>query len=135
GDAHPAALALRTPDGQRALLPAEAVTAVDPDSQQVLVPAGTEIYALDAPRIEAGDGSLAAHWQTLGAVVHADGASSTLGEPPSEPLAISRAATATRERPLWQVVAFALTMLGALILAEIGADFLVAYLVTGNPPY
>src|SRR3954451_23026652 len=61
-DDHPAAVAVRTADGRRALLLAEAVQAVDPDAQEVFVAADVELLALEQPRIASADGTIAATW-------------------------------------------------------------------------
>ena len=60
---HAGAVAVRTADGQRALLLAEAVQAVDPDAQELLVGADPELLALEAPRIASADGTIAATWR------------------------------------------------------------------------
>jgi hypothetical protein len=132
GSDHPGALAVRTCDGRRALLPADAVVAVDVDAQEVRVAADAELLELDAPRIASSDGTLAASWRTTGAVVEAEPAEREADAPPSEALAASRAATALHERPLALTVAYALTALVALISFEIGLAFLAAYLATGH---
>ena len=124
---HPAALAVRTSDGRRALLALEAVRAVDADTQQVIV-ARPRLQELDAPRIVNTDRTLAASWRTTGALVVAPGAAAA----PPPAVAASRAAGAHRERPLWQIVAFMLGCLAGLVAFLIGLDFLVAYLVTGR---
>src|SRR5438128_197609 len=95
GSDHPGALAVRTCDGRRALLPAEAVLAVDADTQEVLLPADATLLELDAPRLASTDGSLTASWRTTGAVV--EPAPLAEEEAPSPALAASRAATATHE--------------------------------------
>src|SRR5437868_8827606 len=69
GAEHAGALAVRTCDGRRALLPAESVVAVDLDTQEVLVARGETLLELDAPRLENGAGQLVASWSTTGAVV------------------------------------------------------------------
>jgi hypothetical protein len=130
GADHPGALAVRTCDGRRALLPADAVRAVDVDAQEVLVAPGTTLLELDAPRIASNDGTVAASWRTTGAVVPA-----APGEAEAEPapaLAASRAATAVRDRPIAQTVALALGFLAGLIAFEIGLAFFAAYLATGH---
>ncbi len=130
GSDHPGALAVRTCDGRRALLPAEAVRAVDADAQEVLVPADVRLLELDAPRIASSDGTLAAAWRTTGAVVKpAAGAEEAQ---PSAAVVAARAATAVKDRPLAQTVALALGFLVALISFEIGLAFLAAYLATGH---
>jgi hypothetical protein len=131
GSDHPGALAVRTCDGRRALLPAEAVLAVDVDAQEVLIGADAELLELDAPRIASSDGTLAASWRTTGAVVEAAPAEEEA--PPSPALTASRAATALHERPLAHTIALALIGLAALIAFEIGLAFLAAYLATGHP--
>jgi hypothetical protein len=133
GADHPGALAVRTCDGRRALLAAEAVVAVDADAQQVIVDADASLLELDAPRLATADGKLAASWQTTGAVV--EPAPSKEETPPSASLAAARAATAVRDRPIAQTILLALGFLAVLIGFEIGLAFGVAYLVTGQPPY
>jgi len=130
GANHPGALAVRTCDGRRALLPAEAVRAVDVDAQQVLVAPGATLLELDVPRIASNDGTVAASWRTTGAVV--DPAPAEQEADPSPALAASRAATAVRDRPLIQTVLLALGFLAALIAFEIGLAFFAAYLATGH---
>jgi len=130
---HPAALAVRTKDGRRALLLAESVKAVDPDSQEVLVSDGATLLELDAPRVDSSGGAVVASWHTTGTVLEPGRvAASPDAEPASPALAAARAATAHAERPLWQIVAFALGALVALVSFEIGLAFLAAYLVTGH---
>jgi hypothetical protein len=126
---HPAALAVRTSDGRRALLLTDAVRAIDPDTQQVIVAAHPELKELDSPTIASADSTVAASWRTTGAVVEPAGAA--LGTPPPA-LAASRTVSAHRERALWQIVAFALGCLASLVAFEIGLAFFVAYLVTGR---
>jgi hypothetical protein len=130
---HPGALAVRTCDGRRALLPAEAVLAVDVDAQEVIVGADAKLLELDAPRLAGESGALSASWRTTGAVV--EPAPAEEEAPPSASLAAARAATAVRDRPLAQTVLMALVFLAALIAFEIGLAFGIAYLVTGQPPY
>jgi len=128
---HPAALAVRTPDGRRGLLLAETVRAVDPDTQEVLVEAGTSLVELAAPRLARVDGAVAASWRTTGAIV--EPTPMPLGASPASPaVAAARTATVHVERPLWSIVVFALGLLATLVSAEIGLMFLVAWLVTGH---
>jgi hypothetical protein len=130
---HPGALAVRTPDGRRALLLTDAVTAVDPGTQEVLVEADTTLLELDAPRLEDDGGAVAALWRTTGAVVEPLPAALPSEAAPSWPaVAASRAATVHRERPPWQIVALFLGSLAAIVAFEIALAFLVAYLVTGH---
>jgi hypothetical protein len=125
---HPAALAVRTSSGRRGLLPADAIRAVDPDTQQVIV-ANPQLQELDAPRLATFDSALAASWRTTGALI--DPAAAAPATPPAA-LAASRSLTAHRERPFWQIAVFMLAGLATLVAFEIGLDFFVAYLVTGR---
>jgi hypothetical protein len=129
---HPAAVAVRTPNGQRALLLAEAVQAVDADAQEVLVGPDTELLALEAPRIASADGTIAATWRASDA--HLAPVVAGAHAAPKEPaLAAARTATEHRERPLWQIVVFAFGCLATLVAVEIGLAYGIAYLVTGQP--
>jgi len=129
---HPAAVAVRTPAGQRALLLAADVRAVDPDAQEVLVGPDTELLALDPPRLESGGETIAATWRATDAHLTPVVAGAH-AQPATPALAAARSATSHRERPLWQIVVFALGCLALLIAFEIGLDFGIAYLVTGQP--
>lgn len=127
-EGHPGAVAVRTADGRRALLLAEAVLAVDPDAQEVLVGPDADLRALDAPRI---DGSLTATWRATDE--HVEPVPAAAHAAPEEPgLAAARAATSHCERPVWQTIAFALGCLAALIAFEIALAYGVAQLVTGH---
>ncbi len=90
---HPAALAVRTSDGRRAPLLTDAVRAIDPDTQQVIVAAHLELKELDSPRIASADSTVTASWRTTGAVVEPAGAA--LGTLPPA-LAASRTVSAHR---------------------------------------
>jgi hypothetical protein len=129
---HPAAVAVRTADGRRALLLADAVQAVDPDAQEVFVGDDVELLALEPPRLASADGTVAATWRATDEHVFATPAGAHAV--PKEPaLAAARAATATHERALWKTVLFALACIAGLIMLEIALAFGVAYLVTGHP--
>jgi hypothetical protein len=129
-DDQPGALAVRTCDGRRTLLVADAVAAVDVDAQEVILVPGAELLELDAPRITASDGQVAATWISTGAPA----LPAVAGSLPAAPVFLaSRTATAQRERPPWRVAAYGLTGLATTIAAFIGLLYLVAYLVTGHP--
>jgi len=129
---HPGAVAVRTVDGRRALLLAEAVRAVDADAQEVLVGADADLLVLEAPRITSVEGTIAATWRVTDAHL-APVAAAAHAAPEQPALAAARAATVHRERPLWQIVSFALGCLVMLVATEIGLAYGVAYLVTGHP--
>ncbi len=130
----PGAFAVRTGDGRRALLPVDAVQAVDLDTQEVFVVADAALLELAAPRIARLDRGVVALWHTTGATVEAVPVAAH-AQPSTPPLSASRAATRQSERPLAQIVAFALGCLAALIALEITLAFTIAYLVTGHPAY
>jgi len=132
GEGRAGAFAVRTPEGRRALFLAQDVAAVDPDTQEVLLAPGARLLELSAPRLESVDGTIAASWRTTGTTIPAPVAVSAESEPSSQAVAAARAATAHVERPLLQIVAFALGVLAAIVSFEIGLAFLVAYLVTGR---
>jgi hypothetical protein len=129
---HPAAVAVRTVDGRRALLLAEAVEAVDPDAQEVFVGADVELLVLEQPRLASADGTIAATWTATDEHLVATPAGAH-AVPEAAALAAARATTATHERALWQTIVFALAFLAAMIAVEIGLAFGIAYLVTGQP--
>jgi hypothetical protein len=130
-DGHPAALAMRTSDGRRALLPAEEVLAVDPDAQEVLVGPDVDLLALEPPRLTGED---TATWSaTSEHVIATAGPAHAVPELPA--LAAARAATSPSDRGVWRSIAIALGCIATLVAVEIGLSFGIAYLVTGNPPY
>lgn len=100
----PVALAVRTTDGRRQLLPADTVRDVDADAREVLVASGARLADLEwRPPLEAGDAA---------AVV----------APTADP----------HERPVWLTIALMLGCLTTLIAFEIGLAFGLAYLVAGH---
>jgi hypothetical protein len=120
-DAEPAALAVRTLDGQRGLLFADDVVSVGEDDETVLVAAEARLMELGQPRLDPGE-PLHASWTATGATI----------EPPEPPGLLKRATLARRpwrlappaeprERPLWQI---ALVLYGAIVVAA--AVFMLA---------
>jgi hypothetical protein len=129
---HPAAIALRTRDGMRALLPVGAVRAVDPDAQELLVDSAVELLALEPPRLASADGTIEATWRATNEhLVPTPAGAHALPTAPA--LTAARAATAQHERAAWHTIAFALACIAALIAIEIGLAYGIAYLVTGQP--
>jgi hypothetical protein len=131
-DGHPAALAVRTPDGVRALLLAEEVLAVDPDAQEVLVGADADLRLLEPPRLTSAD---TATWHATEEHLTAAAAATAHEAPQAPALAAARASTSHRDRAVWHSIAIAIGCIAALIAVEIALAYGVAYLVTGNPPY
>jgi len=130
-DGHPGALAVRTCDGRRALLATEAVLAVDPDAQEVLVGTDADLRVLEPPVLTDAD---TATWHATEEHLTAT-AGAAHAAPHAPALAAARAATSHRDRAVWHSIAIALGCIGALVAFEIGLAFGVAFLVTGNPPY
>ena len=131
---HPAALALRTSDGRRALLLADEVQAVDPDAQEVFVARGAALRGLEPPRLQTLGGEPSALWGTFGSIE--EPATAPAHAVPAAPaLAAARTGTRPGARPLWHIVAFAFGCLALLIGVEIALAFGIAILVTGSPPY
>jgi len=138
--AEPAALAVRTIDGRRALLLADGVIGVSADTEAVFARPGAVLLELAAPRVELirlDDGHVAsasATWATTGDLV----------EPPPppgpirsallarRPWRLARPSSAPAERPLWLVIATLYTAIAVMTGLFIAAAFLVAYLVTGR---
>jgi hypothetical protein len=127
---HPAALALRTADGERALLMAESVRGVDADAQEVFVAADAVLHGLEPPRVENLDSAPVASWRASSTIEPAAAAAHTAPVAPA--LVAARAATTRVQRPPWQIVLLALAGLAALVAFEIGLAFGIAYLVTGR---
>jgi hypothetical protein len=125
----PQALAICLNDGSRALLLDEDVVAVDRDHRWVVVGPDPELLELDAPRLTAGDGRLAASWTTTGAVVHP--------EPPSKPgglfETIRRRTPRTSEWPLWKLVATLYSALAVIVVFVVALVFVVAWIAGGHP--
>lgn len=130
-DGHPAALAVRTCDGRGALLLAEAVLAVDPDAQEVLVGEDAGLRALEPPRLTSAD---TATWHATEEHLTARTATAH-SEPHAPALSAARAATAHRDRTVFRSIAIAVACIAALVAFEIGLAFGIAYLATGNLPY
>lgn len=123
--AQPAAFAVRTLGGQRGLLLAEDVEAMDEEDESVLLRPRASLLELGAPRIESLPGKdtrsspLLASWSTTGATLEPP--------PPPGPLRAALLAhgswqsvarpSASRERPLWQIAV--LLYVGIAVLATL----------------
>jgi hypothetical protein len=127
----PAALALRTLDGRRALLLAEHVDRVLPESEVVLMHRDGRLLELGVPRLEAqpADGSVSASWRTTGEVLEAP-------QPPGlwrqamlalRPWRLSPPPVPEAERPLWQLVVVLYMALGVLVGLVITIAFVAAH--------
>lgn len=115
----PGAVAVRTPDGQRGLLLAGSVLAVDLDAEEVLVGAGADLRLLEAPRITAATGTIAATWRATDA---------HLLPPPA-----TRPAPHQPARGVWRTIVIAFGTIATLVAVEIGLAMGIADLVTGRP--
>jgi hypothetical protein len=136
----PRALAVRTIDGRRGLLPADNVAAVVPEHEWVVVPAQARLLELEVPRVDAGktDGRVTASWTTTGSPL----------SPPPRPGAVGRAARrfglrrsarglaagteADLEPPLWQTVVVLYSCVALIVAFVITLAFVIAHLVTGQ---
>jgi hypothetical protein len=125
-DSEPAALAVRTLDGQRGLLRAEDVVSVLGDEETVVVRPDARLLELGAPQLD-GKGPLHASWSTTGATI----------EPPAPPGPLRRAVLARRtwrlappaeprERPVWQVAVLLYAGIAVLAALMMVAAFAVA---------
>jgi hypothetical protein len=132
---HPGAFAVRTAEGRRALLSADAVQAIDLDTLELFVAPDAVMLELEAPRITSLDGDAVASWRTTGATVEHSSVLAPHAKPAAPSLAASRAASQHAERPFPQIIAIGLACLAALIAIEITLAFTIAYLVTGHPAY
>jgi hypothetical protein len=124
-DAEPAALAVRTLDGQRGLLLADDIVSVLDDQETVVLQPDARLLELGAPRL---DGTpLQASWSTTGATI----------EPPASPGPLRRAVlarrpwrlappAAPRELPVWQIALLLYAGIVALATVVMVAAFLVA---------
>jgi hypothetical protein len=118
-DAEPAALAVRTLDGQCGLLLADDVVSVLGDEETIVLQPETRLLELGPPRLD-GTPPLQASWSTTGATI----------EPPAPPGVIRRAVLARRpwrlappagprELAVWQIVLLlyaGIVLLGAIVM-------------------
>jgi hypothetical protein len=132
----PQALAVRIPDGRRALLLGADILAVDRENRWVVVPAEPTLLELDVPRLTTGDGKgktvrLAASWTTTGALVPVSASRHRRrrlrfgGSEPAPALAPPSSAE-TSERPLWEIVAVLYASLALLATFVITLTFMLA---------
>jgi hypothetical protein len=126
----PQALAVRTSDGDDALLLAGDVVAVDAEHRWVVVGEHPDLLELAPPRLQTHlGGRLAASWETTGAVVHPQprGRFAFLGKAERGP------APTSPERPLWQLVGILYGAITLIVVAVLALSFLVAWIVGGAP--
>jgi hypothetical protein len=124
----PCALAVRTGDGQHALLLADEVVTVDREHRWVVVPSAPRLLELAPPRVSLDGGvRLSASWETTGEAV----------ELPPRParrwLRRARARRDLEERPLWLVIACLYGWLVVAVALMLGLAFGIAALVGGAP--
>jgi hypothetical protein len=133
----PAALAVRTVDGQRGLLLGGDVLAVDRENRWVVVPPEPDLLELDVPHLTTtrGEGKairIAASWTTTGAPLPVSPRRHRLWRSPSRrPEATPSVPTESPERPLWQPVGVLIASLVLIVAFAITLAFVVARLVTG----
>jgi hypothetical protein len=130
----PVGVAVRLEDGRRGLLLAEDVAGVWPESRSVTVVPGSRLLRLEPPHVEPdADGSLSASWRASGGELELPQPARGIRDAvlPRRPVVRPLAA----RRPLWQTIGLVYLVLTLIVGALIGLDILVAYLVTGAPPY
>ena len=125
----PQALAVRTSDGDHALLLDEDVVTVDREHRWVVVDEHPALLELDAPQLVSRDGRVAAQWTTTGEVVHPEPQLRLTGLRK----AVHRHAPNLADRPLWQLVATLYVALTFIVLFAVGLVFLVSWVATGSP--
>jgi hypothetical protein len=134
----PAALAVRTVDGRRALLLVDELERAVPESCFVVARPGARLLELDVPRVEVERVGrtpvVSASWTTTGETLEA----------PASPGVLARALLALRpwrlappprsdaERPLLQLVAILYTAVTVLVVLVIALAFLVAWIAAGR---
>jgi hypothetical protein len=134
----PAALAVRAVDGRRALLLADEVETVVPESGYLVVRQHARLLELDVPRVELvpSDGAsvVSASWRTTGETL----------EPPASPGVLARALLMLRpwrlappprseaELPLAQQIAILYIVVAVLVVLVMGLAFLVAAIAAGR---
>jgi hypothetical protein len=124
------AIAVRTNEGDDALLLAEDVLAVDVEHRWVVVGEHPDLLELAPPRLEAhGGGRLEASWATTGTVVHPEphGRFARPGKTKHD------SSPASPERPLWQLVGILYGAVTLIVLAVLALSVLVSWLVGGAP--
>jgi hypothetical protein len=134
----PAALAIRTVDGRRALLLSDELERAVPESCFLVVRRDAHLLELDVPRVEVNRAGrtpvVSASWATTGETLDA----------PASPGLLARALLALRpwrlappprsdaERPLLQLVAILYTVVTMLVVLVIALAFLVAWIAAGR---
>ena len=131
----PAGVAIELLDERRVFLAVADIADFSADGFSLTMRPDARLLALELPRVvtaDTNDGTLAATWKTTDEPVE-------IGNQGAVPMDRSapalRLASSREGRPLWQVIAALYTFLVLLVTALIGIDFLIAYLVTGAPPY
>jgi hypothetical protein len=124
-EGEPQAVAVRTKDGDRALLLAEDVLAVDRERRWVVCRPEADLLELEAPLLASrdDDGHVAASWSTTGALLH---------DYRHTPAPRIRNHRLTTDRPLWQVIAILYAGVGFVVVFVVALVFLIARLVAGS---
>jgi hypothetical protein len=129
----PVAAVVRLLDERRGLVGAEDVAAVVPAEESLTLASDARLIRLDPPYVEQpANGFSSATWRATGEVLQLplqryerSGLLDSSGPRQSAP----------RERPVWQTIVTLYLVLAAIVCSMIGLDILLAYLVTGSPPY
>lgn len=129
----PAGVVVELVDGRRAFLPSAGIEDVSEYDRHVEMHPHASLLALELPRLATSESDqtiMAATWRTNGRQLELPTAQGL-------PANVDAVQASEREtgRPLWQVVAAVYACLVLIVMSLIGIDYLVAYLVTGSPPY
>jgi hypothetical protein len=132
----PTALAVRLLDGRRGLLVQDQITEVSHDHRAVTIASDARILQLEPPHVQGNGGTPVASWAASGAALELPepaglvrGAFAGLHRPPV-PKAPEDAGDSTLRTILAMFIGIAI-----IGVAVIALDILVAYAVTGHPPY
>jgi hypothetical protein len=133
----PIAVAVRLVDGRRGLLLASEVAAVSPEDESVTIAPDGRLLQLAPPHLEdAADGAVvAASWRASNTALDLPHPAGRLHDVISWSPGIAPVRALERKRPLWKTLVMVFAALAFIVCTLIGLDILIAYLVTGNPPY
>jgi hypothetical protein len=132
----PVAAVVRLVDERRGLVVAEDVLAVGPAEESLTLAPEARLIRLDPPHIEPeSNGLSSATWRATGDALElpAPHPHQRLGllDHRARPFGQS----ARPERPVWRTIVTLYLFLAGIVCSIIGLDILIAYLVTGSPPY
>ena len=130
----PVAVVVRLLDERRGLVVAEDVAVVAPAEQSLTLAPEARLIRLDSPHVEQQTNGLSfATWRATGELLQLPTPQPHEGSDRLDRSGLQQ--RAARERPVWQTIATLYLVLAAIVCSMIALDILLAYLVTGSPPY